>query len=506
MAIISDKIELMVNLTQLKDNLWMKFVLKNKYIIISCLLFAILYSLISLVNHYNFRTYALDLGLYTNAAFRYAHFQLADSTLIKEYYEPILGGHFDLYLILFSPLIFIFGTNTLLIVQIIALVSGGVGVYYYFDQTDSKNKTLPLFAAIYFFSFFGIFGALSFDYHSVVVASSIVPWFFVAIKLNKKILSAILLGFILVSQENISLWIFFICIALAIEYRKEFKKTSLLLLFSGISLAYFFIVITYIIPHFSTRNEYSGFMYSILGNNIFEALKFALIHPLDCLRLLFINHSNNPIGDFVKAELHVLIILSGLPLLFIKPQYLLMLIPIYFQKLFHDNYAVWSIGAQYNIEYAPILAIGIFTVISQLKKRRIQIIVSSLVLFLATLSTIRTLDNTIFYTEKSRINFLRGMHYRRNYDVKSVHQCLQKIPEDAKVSAQSPFVPHLSLRKYIYQFPIIKNADYIVFSVNEIGYPLSQEEFDKKINELKSSEDWEVLCNKDLTILKKVSL
>lgn len=48
-----------------------------------------------------------------------------------------------------------------------------------------------------------------------------------------------------------------------------------------------------------------------------------------------------------------------------KPVYLIMLIPVYVQKLFHDNYGMWSISGQYVIEFAPILAIGTFSVLGQ---------------------------------------------------------------------------------------------------------------------------------------------
>ena len=42
----------------------------------------VLYALISLVNHYLFKTYALDLGLYTNFMYEYAHFRLPDMSIL----------------------------------------------------------------------------------------------------------------------------------------------------------------------------------------------------------------------------------------------------------------------------------------------------------------------------------------------------------------------------------------------------------------------------------------
>lgn len=481
----------------------MERIQKHRYILLVSFSFALLYALVSLVNHYFFRTYALDLGLYTHAAFQYAHFQPADSLMIKEYSEPMLGGHFDLYLILFSPFIYVFGSYTLLIVQIIAVIAGGIGIYHYFQILGVKNKNIPLIAALYFFVFFGVFGAFSNEYHSVVVAASIVPWFFVSVHNNKKVLSALLLVLMLVSQENISLWLFFICLGMAIETRKEVKKFTLLLLFSSISIVYFITVISFVIPSFSSQDEYGGFLYSVLGHNAFDALKTLIVHPVDSLMVLFTNHNNHPHGDFVKAELHLILLASGLPLLIKKPQYLLMLLPIYFQKLFHNNYLMWGIGSQYNIEFAPIMAIGIFKVISEIKQLKFSVIMSFVVLFFVTASTIRTMDQTVLFTDKARVRFYQKNHYERNYDVKIVHHQLKKIPKDAKVSAQSPYVPHLSLRNNIYQFPIIRDADYIIYSKKESSYPITQEEFELKINTLEQSEDWKIIYQQDITILKK---
>jgi len=477
---------------------------KHKYIILLCVLFAVLYSLISLVNHYFFRTYALDLGLYTNAAYKYAHFQIGDNTMIKEYFEPILGGHFDLYLMIFSPLIYVFGTYSLLILQIIAILVGGIGVYKYFLLFRIKN--IPLFAAIYFFFFFGVYGALSYDYHSIVVASSIVPWFFISIHQDRKWLSVLLVLLMLLSQENFSLWMFFICIGLAIEYRKDTKKVVLLFMLSGVSILYFIVVLHYVIPSFSAQHEYGGFHYSFLGDNMFDAIKTLLIHPIESIKILFTNHTNNPYGDYVKAETHIILFISGLFFLFKKPHYLLMLVPIYFQKFFHDNHSMWGIGLQYNIEFTPILAIGIFSVISEYKNEKFRTVMSSICIILVFVATVKTMENTVFYTDKVRIQFYQKTHYQKDYNVKSVHEYLSKIPKDAKVSSQSSFIPHLSLRNDIYQFPIINDAEYIIYSMKESAYPLTNDEFEIKIKELEASKDWDVFCKHEITILKKVGL
>jgi uncharacterized membrane protein len=215
----------------------MKIRKHSLYLILTVAGFGIIYALISLVNHYYFRTFALDLGLYTNALFKYAHLCVADSIMMKENYESLLGGHFDLYLIIFSPLVYVFGTYTLLIIQIAAILGGGIGVYRYFE-IDKRNEPVetqniaslqynpslrPIFAMIFFFAFYGIFSAVSYDYHSNVVAASLIPWFFCFIKKADYRIAALFCGLVLISQENIALWMVFICLGLIVEYRKDKK-------------------------------------------------------------------------------------------------------------------------------------------------------------------------------------------------------------------------------------------------------------------------------------------
>lgn len=484
-------------------NQLMEFVKKHISIIVSSFVFGILYSLISLINHYNFRTYSLDLGLYTNALYKYAHFQMADNNMIKEHYELLLGGHFDLYLLLFSPSIYLFGSYSLLIIQIIALLFGGVGVYTFFKLKGTKNRFIPILATIYFYSFFGVFGALSFDYHSVVVASSVVPWFFIAIHQNKKWLSGLLFIFILVAQENVSFWAVFICLGLLIEYRSDIKKVYYLAFLSLLSMVYFIVVIYFVIPHFSSEQAYGGFRYSVLGANVQEAFLSLVMHPVDNFIVLFTNHNNSLFGDYVKVEFHLILLASGLLFLFKKPQFLLMLLPVFFQKLFHDNISMWGIGFQYNIEFSPIMAIGIFSVLADIKNLKIVYGLSFLVLAFTVGSSIRTMDNTVFYTNKAQIRFYNAEHYSRNFNVANIHLQLSRIPEHAAVSAQAPFVPHLALRNDIYQFPIVNNANYIVYSLNESSYPLTKEQFDKKLDEILNSGQWEFVYVGEISILKR---
>lgn len=481
----------------------MNTIRKHKSLLFLVLVFGIIYSLISLVNHYNFRTYALDLGAYTNAMYDYIHFKWNDSGVFKAEPENLLADHFDLYLMIFSPASLVLGTYTLLIVQILFLLFGGCGVYKYFNDDNANRSSVALYAAMYFYLFFGVFSAVSCDYHSNVVAASIVPWFFHTVRKEQLKSASLLFILILISKENISLWMMFICLGLAMEFRKRVHLKKYLLGASLLSGTYFLIITILVMPSLSNSHTYQHFNYSFLGNSYQDAFIHLINNPVESFKALFINHTGHPDGESVKIELHIFLMISGFLFLIKKPQYIFMLLPIFFQKLYHDNHNMWGIGFQYSIEFAPIMAIGVFEVISEWKPEKRIRHLSVITLVLTGSATVRLMDSTALYTNKSNIRFYQSSHYTRDYNVKMVHQRLSELPENAVVSAQSAFLPHLALRDRIYQLPIIKEAGYIIYSEKEGSYPLKESELDSMTNQLIHSGEWRIIYNKDIKILKK---
>ncbi|MFK7783848.1 MAG: DUF2079 domain-containing protein [Crocinitomicaceae bacterium] len=455
--------------------------------------FIIVYVLISFVNHVCFRTYGLDLGLYTNAMYDYAHGSMPMMDMIWDTKETALADHFDFYLILFSPLVYLFGSWTLLIVQIVAIVIGAKGVHTYF-----KNQPrTALFATFFFLSYFGVFSALSYDYHSNVIGAMAVPWLFYFVREKRFISSFLILFFIWIGKENMAFWMSFVTLGLALIYRKEQRSMLILLGFSAASFVYFFLVISLFMPSLSEGGEYLHFAYSSLGESMSEAFIHLIAHPIDSVELFFTNHLDNPRFDGVKLESHLLLLISGVLILIRRPAYLLMLAPIYFQKFFHDSPITWSTGGQYSIEFAPILAIGVFEILQSTKVEKLKKYAPWGVVVLSLACTFRVMDQPFDHVEESAIQFYKGGHYSRDYNIEAVRKALDKIPEDAAVSAQNPYLPHVSLREEVYMFPYLKNAEYILISPKEYPYPLETEGLLEEIQLLKENLEWKLMYEKD---------
>lgn len=140
------------------------------------LFFGICYSLISLVNHYELRTYSLDLGMFNQALYSFAHLKSNLFTLdVNGNIVNYFADHFSPITFLYAPFYYLLGSYTLLIIQIVAILFGGYGAYKYAKlQLDSKY--LPLIVLFHFFVIWGIYSALSFDFHNNVVAAMLVPW------------------------------------------------------------------------------------------------------------------------------------------------------------------------------------------------------------------------------------------------------------------------------------------------------------------------------------------
>jgi uncharacterized membrane protein len=215
------------------------------------LLFATVYALISIVNHVMFRTYGQDLGIYTHGIYMYSHFKMHWYTLGFEGEMYHLGNHFSPIMIFISPLYYLFGKFTLLIVQIGAILGGGFGMYR-FAQAYITHKKLPLLIMVQFFCMWAIYSALSFDFHTNVLAAMMVPWF--AYYFHKGNLRNTILFFalILLTKENMALWLIFITGGLLVKKRFDnIAKTKYRLGFvlMGISAVYFVTVQNYIMPY-----------------------------------------------------------------------------------------------------------------------------------------------------------------------------------------------------------------------------------------------------------------
>jgi uncharacterized membrane protein len=473
------------------------------YLVVS--LFLLVFASESFVNHYLFRTYAWDLGIITNSLYDYSQFRANNCMLLQPQFANLLSDHFTLIPVLVSPLRYLFGTYTLLFFQVFMILIGGAGAYKYI-YLRSDSLFLARAALIHFYTIWGVYSALAFDYHDNVVAAMLVPWLFLMLEKRNFRYFFLILVLIIVSKENMALWAGFICIGLFVHCFTDRQKRLVCACGTLLSFLGFLVIVKIIMPALSNGGrDYLHFEYSVLGINPSEVPAAIMDRPLVILKSLFVNLPRYASANGIKAELHYVILLSGGVFLLMRPVFIFMLIPVYAQKLFNNDFTKWGLNQHYSIEFVPILALGSFIAISQMGKSESWKNKAGLILVVSTLliTGIKMENRVSKWYIKENTAFYQPAHWKRDFDVSATYEILGLIPNKAKVSASSVLVPHLALRETIYQYPVVNDAEYIVLLNSGAKYPLSDQQFEVKLLELSTDPAWQLVKKSDVALLFK---
>jgi len=261
------------------------------------------------------------------------------------------------------------------------------------------------------------------------------------------------------------------------------------------SVVYFVLLFSVFIPFMEDpARPYYGFAYSALGGNLSEAILFLFQHPLDSLRMLFENHRTEAIYDGVKKEFYIVFLLSGGLILFYRPQYLLMFIPIIAQKMWNDHPVRWGIGSFYTIEICSILSLYVFVIISNLNKVWLRYSLAGLVCVLATFFTFYKFKNgnrtwANYFLEKEV--FYDAKMYQQDFDVNKVHHYLKSISDTAAVCATESLAPHIAYRRKITCFPYVRDSKYLAFLLDHNTFPLTSDVFKMELDKYLKDDSWE---------------
>lgn len=468
-------------------------------------LFSLWYASISFVNHYLFRTFAYDLGIKNQAIWDYAHFRWNYNSIMAELNGEInvLANHFEPVIALFSPFYWIFGHYTLLVVQWAAVLFGGRAVWLLVQERLPGKNLLALLTVAGFYSFFGIFSAFAFDFHSNVLAAMFVPWLFLAFY-RKQHFAFFTLGLLIAfSKENMALWLIFIALGLALNHFKEPQLRMKALQLAALSALCFLLIMKVFMPGFANGQlEYLHFKYSALGPNMGSALAFVLWHPLDAFRLLFETHLPGPSSyrEGLKCSTWILFFVAGGWLTLTRPAFMLMLLPIWGQKMFSDDPNKWSPFFQYSIELLPVIAMAAI----EFARRFPGFWMGAAAVGLFALGSFASGFHSLqMYRPQAympqAIQIFRPDHWQREFPVNKVKSALrQHIPDTASVAASSILVPRLAMRSKIFSYPSTHPTQYIaLIKDDQKPYPISNEAFADSIAYLLHAPSWECLYKQD---------
>jgi uncharacterized membrane protein len=447
-----------------------------------------IFAYISITNHNLYRTYALDLGMFNHALYQINHFSWPLFSLsVDGNTVPYFADHFSPIIYLFAPFYSLFGTSTLLWIQLLSVVVFGI----YVRKICLHHHLSPIVASILPvipLCCWAVFAAIGFDFHTNVIAAMLVaPLIYYTLQ-QKLIPLSIFFILIILSKENMSLWMFFILTGLCFYYRDSLNKRSkkYLLLLSGFSVIYFVMATSWWMPALHPSgtniqlNKYIG-----SGGGISGVLSYCISHPLDALELLY----KTPEGSLAEDKLKfiLLFLTSGGLLWFIHPILIWFSLPIAAQKFLSLNGGPWGIEAQYSIEIVPLIAWGSILFLKDFSKTLSFIFIGVSILVSVHFSY------QYYIIKQPRVNFLDPTFSTTRFKIDELNDLMKKIPEKSAVSCISIFGPRLANREKIYHFPNINDADYIALLKGNLStYPLNNETYQLEVQRLKKDSAWTV--------------
>lgn len=471
---------------------------QKKWVWSITLLFGLLYTLQTFLNHYYFRSYALDYGYYNQVFWDFAHFRGNRNTV----FEPILESYFQVHpaftLVVLAPLYWIFnwifGTYTLLFIQNMFILAGGLGVFF-FLRSFTKSAFIAFAGLLHYHVIWGHYSSIAFEYIDATVAASCVPLFLYFFHQKRYVIAALFFAFIIIARENMPLWFIFIAGVLMYMYRREKKRQWILGGIAFVALTYFVVLYKFIIPHFENENfPYWGFAYGALGDNVPEVLRFLVSHPWKAFTMLFVNHSGDPAFDGIKKEFYYVFLLSGGILLIYRPWLILWFIPIIAQKMWNDNYLRWGINIFYSIEVVSVLPIAALLVVAAMKRNSLRLaLITLLLVSTAGITAIKMQNRVSKYYNADKENLLRAAFYKPDKDIQAVLKVIKSIPSGTNVCASQTLVPHLSYRDEISLFPYVRDAEMLILLLDWTNsYPLYQQECKQLTSRYISDSVWNV--------------
>jgi uncharacterized membrane protein len=437
--------------------------------------FFVLFLLLSVFRHMTFNSHAYDMGLYSQAFYKFAHFDF-DNTVRKV--ANIWGDHFTVIFIPLSWLYWLFPFSVTLLVLQSLIVSLGAIPLYLLARDMLKSRAAGLMLAGSYLAGIGLASAISFDFHFITISTAFfLLTFYLAYK-KRWLWYFISLLVLLGCKEDISVIVVFLGIFL-IYYRGW--KVGLATSFLG--LAWFLFVSKILMPSIST-DGFIYFSYSVLGQTPVEAIKNTITHPIHVLRALI----DSPIKQ--TTLLNYFSSLGFLPIF--APIMFIFALPSLGENLWNDNPSRWG-GFHYeSMPTAVLIVVAVFAIynISRLVRPELR---HKTIILLACFVLISTLMVDL-YSRTSLIGIFKKSQYEVTQEGRSTYKVMAEIPKNASVTANHSLVPHLALRDQIYEYPGCRpedkclNTDYFVLSLAGSSWPFTKQDMVNEINNFLNQE------------------
>lgn len=403
--------------------------MKNKLIWLLIALFSVVYSTLSILRHFHLESLGFDLGIYDQIIWLASKGKPLVSTLIGSHF---FGDHFTPSLLFLVPLYWIKADVVWLLIFQSLIACLGVLPIYLIAKEKLHNEVICLTLSLSYLLFFGVQNALFYDFHPIVITTTLLSWMFWLYQNQKRfyfwLLFIIFLGF----QENMA--IFALALGSYFIIKKNIKYGLIIIFSSSIWL----LLTIYIIIPFFNHEKFTYLPIFLLNLNIWEIIKLSYI-PLIKLKTIF----------------YWLLAFAFLPLG--SPWIWLFIIEEVIQRFVGSGISTrWGLDYQYNIILTPVLALATIELIQKTIKTPLGWLKSFLgskwikkTYLLFSLWLILALI-FVQITIRPSLNNLAKSSYYNPTRINILNYLIAKIPSNASMATTNNLASHLTQRQNIY--------------------------------------------------------
>ncbi|HET6642880.1 MAG TPA: DUF2079 domain-containing protein [Gaiellaceae bacterium] len=391
--------------------------------------------------HRAFETGRFDLGNMVQAVWSTAHGRPLDVTELDGEQINRLGAHVDPLLAALAPLWWLWpSVAMLLVVQAVAIALGALPVFWLARKHLASERTAALFALAYLLYPTVQWLALD-DFHPVALACPLLLYGIWYLDEERLLAALPFLGLAVLTKEEIAL----VVAGLGLWYwLARGRQAGAAIAVAGIVVAAFFLAV--VMPHFR-EGETPAFYgrYENVGGSPLGILKTAVTDPLVLLRAL-------TEGRDLTYLLQLSVPLVGLFLA--APLLLVAALPELAANLLSETVTQTSIRLHYTAPIAAILVAGAVFGAARFPRLIPLLLIGSLAgaLFLGPLWSGKLVPERL------------SAHDR------VAERAVALVPGDAPVSATNGLGAHLSARRRVFSFPVVREAEWVAVDLRRPSY------------------------------------
>jgi uncharacterized membrane protein len=429
-------------------------------------LFVAVFFALSVRKHDSFHTRALDLAKFDQAIWNTLHGRFLFSTLES---QSILGNHFSPFMALLAPLFWIWNdVRVLFLVQTLGLGLGGLLLH---KIVQDKHSKLAIWFLLAYYLNPAMHEVALVEFRRVTLA---VPFLAVALYglyVHRRDWLIIGLAFALLCKEDIGLIVFMMGVYL-ILFERDWRWGVPL---AAVGIAWVAVITLLVVPTIvdltgGTDELYPQINYLCLeGESYGEILQNLLREPQVLYQRVFDRQA-------LLALLRIFFPL-GLILPFLAPDWLMIVVPSLAYMLFSCNVGMHRLQSWYMASVLPGLFAAVAVALTRFSEQKARWATAGLLA--ATLIGYLLFSYAPLGAKYDPTLYQVTDHHRLAAEV------VATIPDEARVAAQDPYVPHLAHREHIYLFPWVKReskVDYMLLDRKAHSYPLDQDELNDMID------------------------